>query len=100
VACVGGKSTSGDNTMDVGMLHEVLAPGVQNTDTPYLCPEMFWVVCEFREHFGDRTEKKIVQDLAVHGDQGMEFRGEGEDHMEIGDGQEVLIAGFDPSFLP
>ena len=82
------------------MIHEVLAPGVQNANTPYLCPEMFRVVCEFRERFGDRTEKKIVQDLAVHGDQGIEFRGEGEDHMEILNGQEVLTAGLDPSFFP
>jgi hypothetical protein len=86
--------------MDVGMIHEVLAPGVKNTDTPDLCPEMFRVVCEFRKGLGDRTEEKIVQDLAVHGDQGIEFGGEGEDHMEIGDGQEVLTAGFDPSFFP
>jgi hypothetical protein len=69
--------------MDVGMIHEVLTPGVQNADTPYLCPEMFRVVCEFRKGFGDRTEKKIVQDLSVHGDQEIKFRGDREDHMEI-----------------
>jgi hypothetical protein len=72
--------------MDVGMVHEVLAPGVQNTDTPDLCAEMFRVVCELGEGLGDRTEKKIVQDLAVHGDQGVEFGGDSEDHMEIRDG--------------
>ena len=55
------------------MIHEVLSPGVQNADTPYLCAEMFRVVCEFRERFGDRTEEKIVQDLAVQGEQGIEF---------------------------
>jgi len=81
------------------MIHEVLAPGVQNTDTPDLCPEMFRVACEFCEGLGDRTEKKIVQDLAVHGDQGVEFRGDREDHMEVRDGQEVLAAGLDPSFF-
>jgi hypothetical protein len=46
--------------MDVGMIHEVLAPGVKNADTPDLCPEMFRVVCEFRKGLGDRTEKKII----------------------------------------
>ena len=78
------------------MIHEVLAPGVKNADTADLCPEMLRVVCEFHERFGDRTEKKIVQGFAVHGDQGIEFRGEGEDHMEILDGQEVLTLRFDP----
>ncbi len=95
----GRESTSGDNTMDVGMIHEILAPGVQNADTPDLCPEMFRVLCELCEGLGDRTEKKIVQDLAVHGDQGIKFRGEGEDHMEIRNGQEVLVARLDPSLF-
>jgi hypothetical protein len=70
-ASVGGESPSGDNTMDVGMIHEVLAPGVQNADTPYLCPEMLRVVCELCKGVGDRTEKKIIEELAVHGDQGI-----------------------------
>jgi len=59
--------------MDVGMIHKVLAPGVQNADTPYLCAEMFGVLCKLRKGLGDRTEKKIVQDLTVHGDQGIQF---------------------------
>jgi hypothetical protein len=86
--------------MNVGMIHEVLPPGMQNTDTPYLCTEMFRVVCKFGECLGDRTEKKIVHDLAVHGYQGIEFRGEGEDHMEILNRQEVLTASLDPLLFP
>jgi hypothetical protein len=82
------------------MIHEVLAPGVKNANTPYLCTEMFRVFCEFCESLGDRTEKKVVQDLAVHGYQGIEFCGDGEDHMEIGNGQEVLTASLDPFFFP
>ena len=81
------------------MLHEVLAPSVKNADTPDLCPEMFRVVCEFRKGLRDRTEKKIIEDLAVHGDQGVELRGDREDHMEILNGQEVLPTGLDPSFF-
>jgi len=57
---------------------------------------MFRVVCEFGERLGDRTEKKIIHDFAVHGYQGIEFRGEGEDHMEILNGQEVFTARLDP----
>jgi hypothetical protein len=61
---------------------------------------MFRVVCEFGESLGDRAEKKIVHDLAVHGDQGIEFRGEREDHMEILNGKEVLASRLDPFFFP
>ena len=82
------------------MIHEILAPGVKNADTSYFSPEMLRVVCELRERFGDRTEKKIVEDLAVHGDQGVEFRGDREDHMEILNGQKILTACFDPFLFP
>jgi hypothetical protein len=76
--------------MDVGMIHEVLPPGVEDTDNSYVCTEMFRVGCKFHERLGDRTEKEVVQDLAVHGDQGIEFGGESEDDMEVLNGQEVL----------
>ena len=65
------------------MIHEVLAPGVENGDIPDLCPEMVRVPCKLCKGLGDRTEKKVVQELTVHGDEGIEFRGEGKDHMEI-----------------
>jgi hypothetical protein len=48
------------------MVHEVLTPGMENADHPYLCAEMFWVLSEFRERLGGRVKKKIVQDLLVH----------------------------------
>ena len=50
------------------MIHEVLSPGVENADTSYLRPEMLRVVCQLCEGLGDRAEKKIVEDLPVHGD--------------------------------
>jgi hypothetical protein len=52
--------------MDVGMIHEVLTPGMENADNPYLCAEMFRVIGEFRERLGCRAKKQIVQDLLVH----------------------------------
>ncbi len=48
----------------------------------------------------ETERKRIVQDLAVHGDQGVEFRGESEDHVEILNGQEVLPTGVDPFLFP
>ena len=82
------------------MIQEVLAPGMENADAPYCCPEMFRVVCQLCEGLGDRAEKKIVEDLSVHRDQGIEFRGEGEDHMEVRNGEEILTAGLNPFFFP
>ncbi len=56
-ASVRGQPTPGDNTVDVGMFPEVLTPGVQNTNDPYLCTEMLWVICEFRECLGCGAKK-------------------------------------------
>jgi hypothetical protein len=39
--------------MDMGMIHEVLAPGVENTDASDLCPEMFGVLGKLRKGLGD-----------------------------------------------
>ena len=82
------------------MIHKVLAPGVQNADNPCLCSEMFRIIYEFLDGLGNRAEKKIVDDLLVHGYQGIEFRGDSEDHMEILNGQEILTARLYPFFFP
>jgi hypothetical protein len=69
--------------MDVGMIHKVLSPGVQNADRPYACAKMFRVMGEFHKRLGNGAKKKIVHDLPVHGYKGIQFRGNGEDHMKI-----------------
>jgi hypothetical protein len=82
------------------MINEVLTPGVQNADNSYRCAEMFRIICEFLDCLGDRTKEKIVHDPLVHRDQGIEFRRDSEDHMEILNGEKVLTARLDPSFFP
>jgi hypothetical protein len=72
---------------------------MQNADDTYLCTEMFRVVGKFNEGFGNRTKKKIIHDLPVHGYQGIQFRGNGEDHMKIFNWQKIFTAGLDPFFL-
>jgi hypothetical protein len=85
--------------MNVGMIHEVLAPGVQNADSPYPCPKMFLVIGEFHKRLRDGAKKKIVHDLPVHRYQVIQFRGDGEDHMEILDGKKVIAASLNPSLF-
>ena len=82
------------------MIHEVLTPGMQKADRPYPCAKMFWVMGEFHERLRYGSEKKIVHDLPIHRYQGIQFRGDGEDHMEIRNRQEVLTASLDLSLFP
>ena len=61
---------------------------------------MFRIIYEFLDGLGNRVEKKIVHDFAVHGYKEIEFRREGEDHMEILNGEEFLTARLDPLLFP
>jgi hypothetical protein len=51
--------------MDVGMIHEILTPGMENPDHAYRGAEMFWVLGEFCKGLGGRTKKQIVQDPLI-----------------------------------
>ena len=70
---IGRQASPCDDTVEVGVVHEILTPRMENSDHAYGCTERFWIVCKFCDRLGDRTEKKIVHDLAVRGDQEMEF---------------------------
>ena len=82
------------------MIHEVLSPGMQKADRPYPGAKMFLVMGEFQERLRYGSEKKIVQDLSIHRYQGIQFRGDGEDHMEIRNGKEIVPASLDPFLFP
>jgi hypothetical protein len=70
-AVVRRQTAAGDDAVEVGMVHEVLAPGMENSDHPYFGAEMFGVLGEFREGLGGRAEKQIVEHLRVQGNQGI-----------------------------
>jgi hypothetical protein len=62
---IGREASPRDDTVEVGMVHEVLTPSMENTDDSYRCTEMFLVLCELRECLGGRAKKQIVQDPLV-----------------------------------
>jgi hypothetical protein len=61
---------------------------------------MLRIIGELHERLGYGLKKKIIHDLPVHRYQAIQFRGDGKDHMEILNGQEVLTARLDPSLFP
>lgn len=78
----------------MGMVHEVLSPGMQDAYEADTCSET--VIAQFQEGFGDRTKVKIVHHLLVSQHQGVQFRRDGENDMKVVYGQEVLSPGLDP----
>lgn len=68
-ASVGGQSSSRYDTVNMGMIHEVLSPGVKDADKPYACAEMLRIIGECHKRLGDRAEQYIVHDPLIHDDQ-------------------------------
>ena len=62
---IGREASTRDDTVEVGMVHEVLTPSMENTDHSYRCTKMFLVLCELRECLGGRAKKQIIQDPLV-----------------------------------
>jgi len=60
---------------------------------------MLRIIGEFHERIGDGAKKKIVHDFPVHRYQVIQFRGDGEDHMEVLDGKEIFATRLDPPFF-
>jgi hypothetical protein len=60
---------------------------------------MFGVLGELGEGLGGGAKKQVIQELGVHRNQGVQCGGEGEDHMEVFNGQEVLSTSLDPFFF-
>ena len=81
------------------MIHEVLTPGVQDADEAYAGAKMLRIVREFHECFGHRTEQKIIHDLLIHDDNGIELRRDSEDDVEVLNGQQVFVSGLNPLFF-
>ena len=83
----------------MGMIHEILSPGMQNDNAPDFGAEMLSVMGEFHKRCGGRAKEQIVHDLLIHGYQVIQFCGEGKNHMEIGNREKIRIVGLDPFFL-
>jgi len=78
------------------MVLQGLAPGVQHRDEADLGAEVTRVGSYGAQARGCAAEQDVVDDaLVLQGDGGDRF-GHGEDDMEVGHGQQVGLAGFQP----
>ncbi len=84
---VGIEAATGNDTMDVGMEHQGLSPGVEDGKETDLGTEPFRVGRNFNQGVGHGTKQQVVECDRVVADQGVQFVREGEHDMEIGDGQ-------------
>ncbi len=81
------------------MLDQGLPPGVEDGDDPQLPAEMPGIVAEGRQRRRRRLEEQVVDRPRVPLCQGVERVGQGEDHVEVLDRQELRPPRREPAFL-
>ena len=87
---------TGDDAMQMGMVQQVLPPGVEHGNEADLGAEVLGVGGDGAERLGRGAEEEVVDlALVLEGNRG-DGGGEGEDHMEIPDGQKLRTAVFQP----
>src|SRR5271165_4199291 len=59
------ESTGGDHTMDMGMMLELLIPGVQHTEETDLGAQVPGIARDLQQSCGAGAEQKVVDDLLV-----------------------------------
>ena len=93
---VGREPAAGDDAMDVGVVLEVLPPGVEDGQEADLGPEVLGVGGDLLQGLGGGPEQQAVDHARVLQGDRAERRGQGEDEVEVLDGQEFRLAGLHP----
>jgi len=83
--------------MDMGMKLEHLSPGVKNTEESDFGTETAGIGGYGLQCLCAGVKQQIVEEFFVLQGQGGEFSGHGEDHMDVGRGQKLLAACFQPA---
>ena len=97
-AAVGSDAASGHDAMQVGMMKQVLSPGMKHSEESDLRPQMLGVRGDGLEGFGGRSKENVIDHrLVLIGDGGI-FSGHGEDDVEILGGKELSLPFFEPLF--
>ena len=81
------ETTAWDHAVDMRMMQKILAPGMKHTQEADLGAEMLCVRRDLQQSGGTGAEQEVVDDLLVLESQPREFMRNGEDHMEVADGE-------------
>lgn len=91
------ETAPGNDVVDVRMEEQVLTPGMQDAEETGVSAKMPCVATDGGEHIHADPEQQIVKQALIVKDQCVEFGGNGEDHMEVFDGQQLLQPLIEPA---
>jgi hypothetical protein len=94
-----GQPSSCDDAMQMRMVQEGLGPGVQDGNETHFCSQVLGVLRYLFEGLRCSLEQDRVNHILVSQGQRSEAFREGEDHMEVSCGEQILFPGFKPSLF-
>jgi len=95
-ALIGRQGACGDEIVDMGMIGEIAAPGVQNAEHADLSTEEARIL---RQELGGScggTEEQIIEQGLMAACQGTQGSRDGEGEHEVGDAQEQVLLSLKP----
>jgi hypothetical protein len=101
-ARIGGKAAGRDDAMNVGMMGEVLPPGMKDGGEANVGAEMTRVGRDVEEGLSGSMEQEIVEALGIVEEKRAEGIGKGEHHVEMGNREDANQGALDPlsAFTP
>src|SRR5580704_2400890 len=94
---IGGQTSGGDDTMHVGMMLQLLVPGVQDAEEADLSAKVLAVCGDFDQGLGGEAKQQAVDDFLVLQSQWGQFVWECEDDVGIGRSQQFGAARIEPA---
>src|SRR5215475_388444 len=80
----------------MGMMQQVLAPGVEDREKADFRSQMFWITRDLKKSSCAGAEQEIVEYLLVLQHELGELLGQSEDDMDVGHCQKLILASRDP----
>ena len=96
---VGGEGAARDDAVQMEVLRQILPPGVQDGRAAEVAAEMAGIAAEGGEGVGGGVEEEGVEEPGVALREGVEGMRQGEDEMEVLDGQQLRAAGVEPALF-
>ena len=94
---IGAQAAARDEIMDVGMIDESAAPGVEEAKHPQGGTQAFRVAGQVLQSAGTGGKEKGVANFGMGTEPGTQWIGQGEGDQEVRDGQEQLGMLLEPS---
>ena len=90
------ETSSRDQAVNVGMMEQVLTPGMQDRKESNLGAEVVWIASYLLQGLRTGAEQEVIEDLLVLQRQRGELVRQSKDNVDIGDGQKFSLPSHNP----